>query len=245
VSRLKSLNLALLAIFALGLTASGQALAEEGGNPLILATFPLTFESELEAGKSLTFETTSGVKIVCEKATSKGEFTSGRLGTITMRLKKCNTAGLSCQTAGAEAGEIVLTNADIHLVDVRINNVLTLALQILPLAGGKNVLIILCPSIGLTEEVKGSVISQLEPEGKVEEQKGGTLLVLTKHVFSLWKQEKGKQALTECELDKEFCLEGEKHKVFKLEASSGKGFEATGLLGHAFILFSVVVHIVY
>ncbi|HUA74112.1 MAG TPA: hypothetical protein VL988_05070 [Solirubrobacteraceae bacterium] len=243
MKRYRLLAAAVLAVFLLtGAVFTGTAAAEEGGNPLIITEFPVTFTSESET-IAPAFETTGGTKVSCTSYTATGEFTSGRLGTSSVHFKGCTSSGVKCKSSGAAEGEIS-TTGDVHLVARRdANNILRLYLHILPLTGKVNVLTFACGV--LTVEIKGGFLGELEPEGKIEEKAEGTLLVLTKHVFSLWKGEKGKQNILECEVDKEFCFEGEKHKVFSLEANFGKGAEKADFTGHAYILFSRVVHIIF
>jgi hypothetical protein len=63
----------------------------------------------LLAGGATTFETTSGAKLVCAKATGSGEYTGSKTSSVTLKLHGCKYGAtkLVCQSAGAATGEIV------------------------------------------------------------------------------------------------------------------------------------------
>jgi hypothetical protein len=59
-------------------------------------------------GGTGTLETISGVTVTCKTEESGGEFNSSKTVTgVVVRFTKCESAGFTCGTAGAKAGEIV------------------------------------------------------------------------------------------------------------------------------------------
>lgn len=221
MQRLRILGIALVAIFALSAIVSATASAEFPEIlPVPTPTAPLTFTSETVGGSKPILETTKGVKIECAKATNKGEFTSQDLGTATIDFEGCESKGAKCKAEGDVNGTILL-KTDIDLVDFKKGAELLLGLEILPLEGGTNKLIITCGILKV--EVKGSVIGRVHVKS----------LEKTKHATVLFTQTKGEQDIKECELLKAFCA-GVK---FLLEANFGAGFELAGELAEVLVLF--------
>jgi hypothetical protein len=203
-------------IVALACIAPGVAAAEEGGNPLVLpeptAIAPLTFTTATTATVSIENATTGLLE--CTSGSSKGEFTSKRLGVITMDFKGCAWKNLKCTSKGSPAGVIVFSNAKLHLVALKVAGVLRAALVItLPSA-------IPIEGCWLGAEFRGSLIGLID---------GVTSGTETKLFTLLFHRSLAKQELKECDLDKEFCLTGEVHKKFLLETFVGSGFVEMGV----------------
>jgi hypothetical protein len=211
MKRFRLLGVALLAFMALGVVGASVAAAE---NPEILPTpttaAPLKFTSVSDEGSAPVLQATKEAgKIKCKDLTNKGEFTSARLGKITIDfLGECESNKAKCKTEGDTTGTI-LVSGDIHLVDIEKGTELRLGVVVTL----EKALVITCGVV--KDEVKGAVI------GLVLEV---TSLVKTKHITADFNQTAGEQELKECKLDKAFC-EGKK---FLLESNFGEGFELSG-----------------
>lgn len=208
-------TIAFAAIVAFACAAPATAPAEEGGNPIILpeptTTSPLKFTSTTEAVVKL--ENAATGLLECTSGTTSGEFTSKRLGVVTMTFKGCAWKSMKCETQGAELGTIVFTNADAHLVAFKLAETLRLGM-VIKLASSLPV------TCWLGAAFRGSVIALID--GPVGSEKVKTLtLLFHKTLF--------KQELKECDLDKEYCLEGATHKKFLLEAFTGSEYIEMGL----------------
>jgi hypothetical protein len=201
------LGLALMAFLALSVIGAATAAAEFPEIlPLPTPAAPLKFTSK---GGVATLTTTKGLTITCEDLTNKGEFTSARLGVVTIDfLGACSSEGIKCKTAGDETGTILTPAADIHLVDAKKGTELRLDTVVTP-----KPFTISCGVV--KSEIRGAAIGLGE---KV------TSLVKTSTLTANFVQAKGEQEIKECELDKAFC-EGKK---FGLEANFGAGFELAG-----------------
>lgn len=226
MQRFRLLGIALMAIFAIGAIASATAAAE---NPEILpiptVKTPLKFTSE-GLDVSYVLETTAGGKIKCDKVKNKGEFTTQDAGTATIDFEKCETLGLPCRTEGDAEG-IILVSADIQFVDLKKAGLAlkeSLGVELLPLEGGVNKLIIKCGKLGeVVIEIRGSVLGK---EDKIKE------LVKTKVGELLFDQTKGEQEFKECELLKALCInaKGEPNKLLFESSTNKAGFELAGEL---------------
>jgi hypothetical protein len=215
MSRSHVWTIAFAAIVAFAGTTPAAAPAEEGGNPIILpeptSTSPLRFTSTTEAVVKL--ENASTGLLECTSGTTSGEFTSKRLGVVTMTFKGCAWKGMKCETQGAELGTIIFANAGAHLVAFKLAETLRLGM-VIKLAGSLPV------TCWLGAEFRGSVIALID--GPASSEKTKTLTLLFHKTLS-------KQELKECELDKEFCFEGATHRKFLLEAFNGLAFVELGL----------------
>jgi hypothetical protein len=196
---------AFFAIFALATVCASTAAAE---SPEILPNptekEPLTFTGEGGAGK---LETTGGLLINCANVTITGSFTSVRLGTINIHFGGCKESKTkaACNSKG-DAKETILFTIGWHLVDRK-------SLLTLLLAGVGSLLANLVLECSLLkDEVKGAAMGNIS---------GVTSGVKTKTAKLEYKETKGEQELTTCELDKAFCEKG----PYKLEANLGNGFE--------------------
>ncbi|HLM85705.1 MAG TPA: hypothetical protein VK272_05900 [Solirubrobacteraceae bacterium] len=193
----------LVAMLAFSLAASANACAEETGNPLILP--------EPTEAKPLKFTSTAGsitlnfmsLGLVCLSGSSSGEFTSKRLGKITMSFSRCEAKNppISCRSQGDERGVILFIEADLHLVAFKVGSELRVGVVI------KLAKAIKIECTDGTFEWRGSVIAPLS--GVSGKTKTAT--------FSF-------SSIHECELDKEFCFEGSVHRKFKLEWASSSEF---------------------
>lgn len=197
-----------LTAMLIALGAASAAKAEESGNPYILpeptSSSPLRFVSKVIETK-IDF-TNANLTILCQAGTSTGEFTSKRAGAISMSATNCiSIAHTSCTTIGAEKGTIMFPAGTIHLVAFKKSGTLRLGAAIkLPSSFSVN-----CETG--TFEWRGSVIGVYEIP--VE-----TLIKTATWIFGTIGETANQ---TECDLDKEFCLEGEAHKKFQLEVNAG------------------------
>lgn len=203
-------------IAALACLAPGVAAAEEGGNPLVLpeptALSPLKFSSTTTAVVSI--ENASTGLLECTSGTSQGEFTSKRLGVITIDFKGCAWKSFKCTTKGSPSGVILLSNAKLHLVALKVGTALRAALVITLPAG------VPLEGCWLGAEFRGSLIGLIDGPASGEEIASFTLL---------FHRSGAEQELKQCDLDKEFCLTGEVHKKFLLEAFNGSTFVEMGV----------------
>ncbi len=202
-----------LAICAL---SGAVASAEELTKPLILP------EPTEKAPLTLTWLSTGPVKLLgeglfapqCKTGSASGEFTSKRLGRISLTLTACSEAGLPCNSVGAEWEVISIPNADLHLVAFNVGkeSVAGLAVKLpksinIECAG---LVVLLGAVIGRTNAVAGKKTKNFTVSFVVKEGKH--------------------QEITECERAKEYCLEKEKPKKFLLYAEFGElmpvGYEA-------------------
>lgn len=107
--RIRTLGLALVAVFAMG--ATGSATASAASQPEIVNSAGKTpvktgFTSTSEAS---TFETKSKEAVTCKKDTNKGKITGSSSDEATISFTGCTgPLGLKCKTEGAKAEEIVL-----------------------------------------------------------------------------------------------------------------------------------------
>lgn len=230
------LSFTVIAIVAVSAGCSPDVYAEESGDPAILPT-PTVAQPTTFVVKSFgepVIETTSALTILCRKATGAGEFTSQRLGTISIEFQECKRGTSNCGTLG-----VIRSQGDLHLVDVLPTGTLDLGLEILPLEGGANRLKFKC---GIpTFEVSGSVL------GVVDAAKGELLKDLEKgkEVKVLWKREVkeggevfGEQQIKTCDLTKEFCIEGGGgHRLLELKMDLGLGAELAALVGAVTLVF--------
>jgi hypothetical protein len=213
MKRFRLLGVALLAFMALGVAGASVASAE---NPEILplptTAAPLKFTSISAKGSEPVLESAGGVTIKCKKLTNKGEFTSARLGLVTLDFEgECESKGAKCKAEGDASGTILLSKADIHLVAFKISTVLRLGVAVtVPPATN---LVITCGVI--KTEVKGTAIGLAS---------GITKDTKTKTVTAEFKQTKGAQEQKTCELDEAFC----KGKTYNLESTLGGSFEQSG-----------------
>jgi hypothetical protein len=105
--------------------------------------------------------THGGSSIHCTRATNHGLFLTATLGDILIRFLGCTTNGISCNTAGAGAGEIHLPLSTLFHLGLahltlsigRLPAVLVLSSLVLPKCGGVEI------------EIKGNVIGALQKNG--------------------------------------------------------------------------------
>lgn len=211
--------MAALVVLASLCAAPSIASAEEGGNPLVLpeptSLSPLRFTTATTA--TVSIENANTGLLECSSGTSQGEFTSKRLGTITVEFKGCAWKTFKCTSKGSASGVILFSNANLHLVALKVGGVLRAALVItLPSPVG-------IEGCWLGAEFRGSLIGLIE---------GVTSGAETKLFTLLFHRSLAKQELKECDLDKEFCLTGETHKKFLLETFTGSGFVEMGVERH-------------
>jgi hypothetical protein len=107
--RFKTLGLALVAVFMIGVVASATAsaalpeLVNKEGKEVVKKKFTGT-------GAGGTFETKGGEAVKCKAASSKGEITGLKTQSVENKFTSCTAAAglLKCKTAGAATGEIAL-----------------------------------------------------------------------------------------------------------------------------------------
>jgi hypothetical protein len=208
--RLLGASLAFMAFRVLSISAASAEFPEILPTPT--PSSPMKFTSISDTGSEPIFELTKGeeTRSKCKDLTSQGQFTSARLGVITIDfLGQCEVKKAKCKSEGDVAGTF-LVEGDIHLVDVEIGTGLRLSMAfVLP----KDLLL----TCGVAKaEIRGAFL------GLASEV---TSSVKTKHLTLAFNQSKGEQELKECKLDKAFC-EG---KNFGVESNLGEGFELSAL----------------
>ncbi len=172
----------------------------------------------LGSGKTtskVSFETASGIKLSCEKATGTGEFFSGNDGNGEAHVTGCQTLGFNCNSLGAKSGEVILID-EIHYWSGRLGGKLiavAVALITKPL-------LIECPAIGIKMEKRGCTAGEVPP---------GSLNKKIKSLSGTLNQKKGKQEITEIIAPK---TETVKQCVSELSKNGGP-FEEIGQEGSA------------
>jgi hypothetical protein len=207
-TRIRTLGLALVAVFALSVVTAATASA--------LPTLPELVNSKGEAlvkkkykstsGKS-TLENTKSEKITCKEDTDEGETTGLSTSTSTVKFKGCESSGVSCKTSGASSGEIVTSaKGTLEWINEKEQEVGLL------LETEKKTITCLI----IKKEVEGSVLGIMTPVNK---------LVTPPETFSLaFKQKKGVQEPSEYE------MEGKKVKVKTTTNGVESGLETTDAL---------------
>jgi streptogrisin C len=207
------------------LTTANEVRAGVGLLPTPTEASPTTFTSE---GGKVVLEAKAKSKIECAKVTNKGEFTSARLGVISIDFKECTSNKAKCNTAGDESGVVLVPSADIHLVAFKKGEELALG-AVIKL---KENLKVTCGIVKV--EAKGAAVSLID---------GVKTLAKTKTAELLFHQKEGTQEFTACEIDTEFCESEGKPVQFKLEANFGTGFEQAGLSMEDKVTFTKEVEI--
>ena len=109
--RIRTLGLALVAVFALSAIASSAASAEL---PEFKAPFPKKFTQTGEGW--VIVRNLEGYILICRNSKDEGEITGAMRGSMTMRFNTCEGVGdTECQTAGANMGEIVTSALDMQV----------------------------------------------------------------------------------------------------------------------------------
>jgi len=197
--RVKACAVTLMAALAACGCIAASASGEESTKPFILPEptekSPLRFT--WKAGKILI--ASELISIMCVTSSASGEFTSKRLGTISITLSKCAAGILTCTGEGSPTGVIEILNADLHLVGFTVakSQVAGLAVKLaksIKLSCGGFVL-------------GGSAIALMD---------GLTSGKETKTFTALFHEAKSQQEFKECERDKEYCFSGEVHRKFSL-----------------------------
>jgi hypothetical protein len=131
----------------------------------------------------VSFETASGSKFTCAKATGTGEFTGPNDGHGEVSVTGCKALGFSCNSPGAKSGEVILKDTIHYWSGFLGGKLIAVAVALIT----KN-LIIECPVLGTKMEKKGCTAGEVPPSSLNTKIKsvGGTL-----------KQTKGKQEITE------------------------------------------------
>jgi len=198
--------MAVLAVFCISAVASATALAAPKGeivNKSGVAPVKNKFTgSSTKAGK---LETVAGSKIECTETKTSGTIESKTSGKATFTFTGCQTGGSKCKTGSETAGTVVvpvtLKPEVVSEKDYILNSV----------DEGKT-LVISCTSLGVTIEVKGSLLIQATPEN----------ILKTEFEFNA----KGSKGIQEPE-DKTVPLEA------KFSNSTSKAFEKASLSAEA------------
>jgi hypothetical protein len=218
--RYKLFFLSLFASFALGAAMSTAASAEETFGivePKPTEKLPADFTSEGLITEFVS-KAAGNPKIVCQKLTNTGEFTTATSGKITIKFKGCKLEAKKCSN-NANAEEIELKNASIELVDFKKESKLTLGVVI-----AFSELSITCENVTVSIRVKNGVL------GTIDEVTSG---VATKKMKALYHQSAGEQEFKKCEILAGFCT----GKEFSLEANFGTGVQLAGLFSEDTINF--------
>jgi hypothetical protein len=199
--RVSIINLTLAAMFVLLVLASASSAAE---NPEILTALP----NKISSKGGVTKFVSSEITVECKKLAGTGEFSSVRLGNLSMTFSECSAGGVMCKTAGAPAGTIEVA-ASIHLVAYKSGGVLALGIAVTPTATISapcgNTLIV---------QIKGTVIGHVLNVESGFEYPAGTTKTL------LFSEEGKKQEVKKCEVDMAFC----NGKTFEYLANIGLGY---------------------
>jgi hypothetical protein len=165
------------------------------------------------AGK-ISFETASGTKLECEKATGTGEFTGPNDGQGEAHVTGCKALGFSCNSPGAKSGEILLKDTIHYWSGFLGKELIAVAVALIT----KN-LVIECTAL-VKMEKRGCTAGQVPP---------ASLNKKIKSVTGTLKQTKGKQEITE-------VLAPKSEKVIKCVgeiSKNGGAFEEIGQEGSA------------
>lgn len=221
--RLSILNLTLAATFTFLALVPVCASALE--NPEILTALPNKITSKGGAAKFVSAEVT----VECKKLTGSGEFSSVRLGNLSMVFSECTAGGLMCKTAGALAG-VIEAAASIHLVAYKSGGVLALGIAVTPTSTIK-------ASCGptLIVQIKGTVIGHVINIESGFEYPAGTTKTL------LFSEEAKKQEVKKCEVDLAFCS----GKTYEYLASIGLAFSEAVEIAADELTFEKAIKIVY
>jgi len=131
----------------------------------------------------VSFQTASGASFICEKATGTGEFTSGNDGHGEAHVSGCKTLGLNCNSPGAKAGEVILSDEIHYWAGLLGKELIAVAVALIT-----KPLLIECPAAGIKMEKRGCTAGQVPPE---------SLNKKIKTLTGTLKQSKGKQEITE------------------------------------------------
>lgn len=211
-----TISIVALVVLAALCAVPSVASAEEGGNPTIVPepteATPLFFISTSTKPHLELVDPVFKVHFVleCEAGLSEAEFISKRSGKATFKFTGCKSGTSKCTSLGAMNGVIELWNINIHLVafknaaaELRLGLVLALPANLRVTCGETS------------HEWHGSVIGEVDGAGSGK----GLLTEKVKTLKLLFHQTEGAQKLTQCELDKEFCFEGETPKKFAIETT--------------------------
>jgi len=114
-----------------------------------------------------TFETKSGAKLTCSKGTGGGEYSGTKASTFTLKLIGCKygPSKLVCQSAGAAAGEIVMSGLEGKLGFIQDDFIQNTILTKVGLAVSRptSLLSADCGAAKTPLSVAGSVIGELTP----------------------------------------------------------------------------------
>ena len=176
---MKYIWLALTAVVLLGTSATSASAGEPKILPEPTEASPLSGTGT--AGK-LLFETASGTKLECEKATGKGEFTGANDGRGEASVTGCKSTGFSCNSPGAKSGEIILKDEIHYWAGFLGKELIAVSVALIT----KN-LVIECTAL-VKMEKRGCTAGQVPPS---------SLNKKIKSVSATLKQTKGKQEITE------------------------------------------------
>jgi hypothetical protein len=170
-----------------GAALAGAAFASPSASAITVVLPEPTLSAPISAtGTStskLSFETANGTKLLCEKATGAGEFTSGNDGRGEAHVTGCQSLGFSCNSIGAKSGEIILNDEIHYWTGLLAKKPIAVAIALITTP-----LLIECPAIGTKMEKRGCTAGQVPPE---------SLNKKIKSVSGTLKQTKGKQEITE------------------------------------------------
>jgi hypothetical protein len=131
----------------------------------------------------VSFETASGTRLKCEKATATGKFTTPNSGTGEAHVVGCESLGFKCNSPGAKSGEVILKDE---------------ALYWKGLSAAKTLIAVAVALITGTFEIECTALVKLKKRGCTAgqvpaEELNKKIKVLT----GTLKQSKGKQEITE------------------------------------------------
>jgi hypothetical protein len=101
-----------------GTTDGAEATFETTGAPGLPEFAPIPKGGDHITFKTgeIRFETVSGTTYGCGSGSGEGTISGAKTATATLKLKSCGANGISCHSAGAEAGEIETASLPVRLV---------------------------------------------------------------------------------------------------------------------------------
>jgi hypothetical protein len=216
MTRIRTASLSLLAILAIGASASAAASA---ALPEFTGPYPKAFTS---SSKTSILETVGKTKVKCAADTNAGSITGPGTGNLTITLTGCESKGFLCNSPGGAAGEIVT-----HSLTSTLGYINRELKEVgIDFANPAGALLMEFQCGNLLGVVRGSVIGKVTPINKLVKPPG--------HFTAKFIEKKGIQAIGKFEAG----------PLDILEASiNGGPFEPAGLKASDLIRFSEPVEL--
>ena len=160
--RIRTLGLALVAVFALSAIAASAASA---ALPEFKAPFPKKFTGGNEGPMFMKGPESTDTLLCTKGAAYGGEITGIKKGSMTMRFKACEgPGGRECQTAGANPGEVVTSALGMELGYIN-KKAKEVGVRFWGTGGTEGVFFaeVECGSGEISLRIKGSIIAPITP----------------------------------------------------------------------------------